>query len=116
MTDREVHFTPLPIQLACPVPVTPDGRTLDDAGDPIPLAERTERCAVWAHWMIGLQIACDYHTRVACEAMGVDFDDLVIEAGRSVEDARRPQSERERSTQEDAARSEAATRSVNAAP
>lgn len=93
---------PLPIQLACPVPVTPDGRTVDDDGEPIPMEDRTERCAVWAHWMIGGQVSCDCHTLMACDMLGIEFDGLVLEAGRKVEDARKPWSERRRSTQEDA--------------
>ena len=99
--DGRVLFFPLPIQLACPVRVTPTGDTMRN-GEPIPMEERTERCAVWAHWMIGGQVSCDVHTAIACELLGIDFDDLVTEAGRRVEDARSPWAERRRSTQEDA--------------
>jgi hypothetical protein len=103
VTDQmQVTFVPLPIQLACPVPVTADGRTLDDDGEPIPVEEREHRCAVWAHWMIGGQVSCDYHTLIACEALGIDFDGLVLEAGRKIEDARKPWGKRRRSTQADA--------------
>lgn len=102
MDAREVQFTPLPIQLACPVPVTSDGRTVDDKGEPLPLEHRTERCAVWAHWMIGGQVSCDVHTAQACELLGIDFDGLVEEAGRDLDAARQPWADRERSTQEDA--------------
>ncbi len=102
MRGREVHFMPLPIQLACPVPVTPDGRTMDDAGEAIPLEQRTERCAVWAHWMIGGQVSCDCHTLIACDLLGIDFDGLVVEAGRDVADARVPWGERRRAPQADA--------------
>lgn len=112
MAGREVAFMSLPIQVACPVPVTPDGRVLDDAGEPIALELRTDRCAVWAHWMIGGQVSCDVHTAVACELMGIDFDGLVLEAGRSVEEARRPWAERARSTQQDACDTEARSRRV----
>jgi len=108
--DR-VTFTPLPIQVACPVPVTPEGATMDAAGEPISIEERTERCAVWAHWMIGRQVSCDVHTAQACELLGIDFDDLVREAGRRVEDARKPWAERRRSTQEDAELTERTMRS-----
>lgn len=93
---------PLPIQLACPVPVTADGRTVDADGQPIPLAQRPERCAVWAHWMIGGQVSCDVHTAQACELLGIDFDGLVREAGREPSIAREPWDLRDRSTQEDA--------------
>lgn len=103
MAERlEVTFLPLPIQVACPVPVTPDGETMRD-GDAIPMEERTQRCAVWAHWMIGGQISCDCHTLMACELAGIDFDGLVREAGRAPAAARKPWAERRRSTQEDAA-------------
>lgn len=102
----QVLFMALPIQVACPVPVTPDGRTMDEDGEPLPMEERTERCAVFAHWMIGAQVSCDCHTLIACEVMDVDFDELVLEAGRDVEAARKPWAERKRSTQEDAQKSE----------
>lgn len=111
--DRmEVSFMPLPIQLACPVPVTADGRTVDADGQPILLADRPERCAVWAHWMIGGQVSCDVHTMQACELLGIDFDGLVIEAGRDPSVAREPWDLRDRSTQEDAQRTQDVTRRV----
>lgn len=110
----EIQFTPLPIQFACPVPVTPDGRTLDDGGQPLPVDVRTERCAVWAHWMVGAQVSCDCCTLAVCEVVGIDFDDLVREAGREVERARVPWGERRRSTQEDAEQTERTSRSVSA--
>jgi hypothetical protein len=102
MDDPEVQvtFTALPIQVACPVPVAPGGRTVDDDGEPLPMEQRTERCAVPAHWMLGRQVSCDIHTAMACEVMGIDFDGLVREAGRDVEDARRPRDRRRRDTQE----------------
>ena len=96
----------LPILLVCPVPVTPDGRSMTEGGEPIDLADRPERCAVWAHWMIGAQVCCDVHAAIGCDLMGIDFDGLVREAGRTVEDARKPWSERKRSSQEDAARTD----------
>ncbi|MCZ4492706.1 MAG: hypothetical protein JWP53_1637 [Conexibacter sp.] len=97
-----VLFMTLPIQLACPVPVRADGAFLDDQGEPLPMDERPERCAVWAHWMIGAQVSCDIHTAHACAVLDIDFDDLVRETGRNVADARQPWSERKRATQEDA--------------
>lgn len=108
--SMRVQFMALPIQLACPVPVTEDGRVLDDDGEPIALQQRTKRCAVWAHWMIGGQVSCDVHTAIACELMGIDFDGLVVEGGRNIEDARRPWAERRRSTQEDAEQTDRTTR------
>ena len=102
MGEQQVTFMPLPIQFACPVPVTPGGQTIDDDGEPIPIEQRTERCAVWAHWMIGGQVSCDIHTEQACHFLGIDFDGLVVEAGRDPADARVPWADRQRSTQEDA--------------
>lgn len=102
----QLWFMPLPILLACPVPVTADGRTIDDNGEPIPLEQRTERCSVWAHWMVGGQVTCDIHLADACELLGIDFGGLVIEAGREVAEARVPWAERKRSTQEDAERTQ----------
>jgi hypothetical protein len=102
--SMQLAFTPLPIQVACPVPVTPDGRVVGDDGEPLPMEKRTEYCAVYAHWMIGGQVSCDVHTALACEITGIDFDGLVEEAGRSVAAARRPWAERERCPQEDAQR------------
>lgn len=113
--QRQVIFIPLAVQFACPVPVTADGRTLDDNGEPLDLADRPERCAVWAHWVIGGQVSCDVHTAMACDLMGIDFDGLVIEAGRSVEAARVPWAERRRSTQADAEATELSTRPERAA-
>lgn len=97
MSDLPITFVPLPIQIACPVPVAPDGPR-EDATSP----ECTERCAVWAHWMIGAQVACDCHVLMFCEIAGIDFDELVKEAGRDPLRARAPWAERGRSTQEDA--------------
>lgn len=61
---------------------------------------------MWAHWMIGAQVCCDVHAIVVCDLMGIDFDGLVTEAGRSIEAARVPWADRKRSTQEDAALTE----------
>lgn len=110
MNGQQVVFMPLPIQLACPVPVTPDGRTMDDNGEPLPMEERTDRCAVWAHWMIGGQVSCDIHTAIFCDVAEIDFDELVEEAGRDIDDARLPWASRERSTQEDAAKTDEISR------
>jgi hypothetical protein len=57
-----VQFTRLPITLPCPVPVEAEtGRTFDDEGEPLPMEQRAELCAVDACWMIGSQVLCDYH-------------------------------------------------------
>jgi hypothetical protein len=58
-----VHFTRLPITTPCPVPVAPGGATFDDEGEPLPMEQRPELCAVDACWMIGGQRLCDYHLR-----------------------------------------------------
>ena len=94
MTDQ-VQITRLPLSLPCPVPILPgsDGET-DRDGEPAPLEERTEACAVDAYWMLGGQITCDLHLRKACEHLGIDFDGLVEESGAEGTD--RPWSERPR--------------------
>lgn len=76
----EVEIMRLPLTSPCPVPVTPQGATLTDDGDPIPLDERTELCAVDAGWMMGAQRVCDVHLRIACAFVGIDFDGVVREA------------------------------------
>jgi hypothetical protein len=65
----------------CPVPVTPDGRTLDEYGEAIPLSERTELCAVDAEWMIGAQRCCDVHLAAVFEmgALNGTFEELIEE-------------------------------------
>lgn len=105
MSDGQmVHFSRLPISLPCPVAVLPGTPTTMRDGDVIPMEERTEACAVDAFWAIGGQITCDVHLREACELMGVDYDDLVEEAGghASCEDA--PWEERFRYPQENVKR------------
>jgi len=37
---------------ACVIPVTPDGRALDDDGEPLPVEVRTEACTEPARWML----------------------------------------------------------------
>lgn len=105
MTDR-VQFMRLPISLPCPVPVvpgTPD--VLRDDGEPIPMAERTEACAVDAFWMIGAQVCCDVHLRDCCTLLGLDYDGLLEEAGGPASTENKPWAERHRYDQEDAKKS-----------
>lgn len=75
-----VDFTWCPLLLPCPVPVTEDGRTLDADGQPLPMEDRTRECGQDAGWVIGAQLSCDEHTRLACGFMGVDYDELEREA------------------------------------
>lgn len=103
--ETPVRITRLPISLPCPVPVvagTPNTR--DDDGEPIPLDERTERCAVDAFWMMGLQVTCDVHLRDACEVGGIDFDGVVAEAGGLFSSEQKPWADRHRYSQDEAER------------
>jgi hypothetical protein len=63
-TRTPVEFTRLPITSPCPVPVEAEtGRTFDDEGEPLPMEDRLELCAVDAAWMIGAQRICGHHLR-----------------------------------------------------
>lgn len=96
----QVQFTRVPISLPCPVPVVPGTPDTMRDGEPIPLEERTERCHVDAFWMIGGQLTCDVHLRVACELLGIDYDDLLGEAGGEFSTENRPWHERSRYPQD----------------
>jgi hypothetical protein len=52
-------------------------------GEPIPMEDRTEKCCVDAFWMIGAQVTCDVHLRVACNVLGIDYEGLLDEAAES---------------------------------
>lgn len=56
MSGQPMHWYRLPITgmpgTECVIPVTPDGRALDDNGDPIPIEQRTERCTEVSRWML----------------------------------------------------------------
>jgi hypothetical protein len=97
---REVSFTRLGISLPCPVPVIPGTPDTMRDGEPIPLDERTEKCAVDAFWMIGGQVTCDVHLREACGLLGIDYDDLLAEAGGEFRTEGKPWRERHRYRQE----------------
>ncbi len=62
---EQVVWTRIPIiglpELACCVPVTPDGRALDDAGEPLPMEERTRKCGEDGVWMLGMCAMCRPH-------------------------------------------------------
>lgn len=75
-----VHIARLPISLPCPVPVFPGTPDTMRDGEAIPMEERTEKCCVDAFWMLGAQITCDVHLRVACELMDIDYEGLLDEA------------------------------------
>jgi len=103
----QVSFLRIPISLPCPVPVLPGTpTTMDEEGEPIPVAERTEKCAVDAWWMIGAQVTCDVHLREACGLLDLDFDGIVEEAtcGRGLNMRElQPWGERHRYAQDDPA-------------
>lgn len=100
---RQVNFARLPISLPCPVPVVPGTPDTMRDGEPIPLEERTEKCAVDAFWMIGGQVTCDIHLREACGLLGIDYDELVEEAGGAFSIESKSWHERHRYRQEDIA-------------
>lgn len=103
MGAMKVQFQRVPISLPCPVPVlpgTPD--TVDADGEPIPIERRTEACAVDAFWLIGAQLCCDVHARQACELLGIDYDELLAEAGGPFRTEEKPWHERHRYPQADA--------------
>lgn len=96
MSEGELTFARLPVSLPCPVPVLPGTPVTMRDGEPVPIGERTECCAVDAWWMIGLQVACDVHLREACEMLDVDFEGLVEEAGGLNETEQQPWGDRYR--------------------
>jgi hypothetical protein len=75
-----VSILRMPITTPCPVRILPgsNGVTMRD-GEPVPIEERTELCAVDAGWMLGSQRVCDVHLREACGLVGIDFDGVVDE-------------------------------------
>ncbi len=100
MSASAVHFARVGLSLPCPVPVVPGTpRTMDDDGEPIPLEQRTEACAVDAWWFIGGQPVCDIHLREACDLLGLDADSVLDEGGRAGDDGV-PWEERHRYSQE----------------
>lgn len=103
MTDEhiEIQFTPVPMTgvLGCGVPVLPGTAEID-----APLEDRTELCAVDAHWLIGLVPTCDHHARAVCEIAEIDWKGVVAEAGREMSSAERPWGERKRHSQAEARR------------
>ena len=102
MTDK-VGFLRLPISLPCPVPIRPgDPSNLDADGEPLPLEDRTERCAVDAFWMVGNQVTCDVHLRQFCAIAGLDYDDIEREAGGPFSIEQLPWHQRHRYSQEQA--------------
>lgn len=94
-----IQFTPVPILgcIGCGVPVLP-GTPNADAD----LSERTELCAVDAHWIIGMVPTCDTHVKHVCGLLEIDWPGVVAEAGRDLADAERPWADRLRHSQEDA--------------
>lgn len=113
-TRTPVEFTRIGLTTPCPVPVEAGtGRCFDDEGEPLPMEQRTELCAVDAGWMIGNQRLCDYHLRELFERgfFNGDFAELCHEAyeeygtaaaEQAVERAKVPWSERKRYSQDEA--------------
>jgi hypothetical protein len=67
----EFCATRVPISLPCQVPVVPG------TGDcTAPIAERTERCAVDAWWMVGKAMMCTLHLRYAMPGVVDEFEAL----------------------------------------
>lgn len=90
--------------LPCPVPVVPGTpEVLGADGWPLPLEQRTEKCCVDAWWMIGNQVTCDIHLRVACGHLKIDFDEVIEESGGLNHQEKLPWAERHRYSQDDPA-------------
>jgi hypothetical protein len=111
MSPMPVQIMRVPLTTPCPVPVTPEGRAVDEQGEPIPMELRTELCAVDAGWMLGGQRVCDCHLREVIDVVGAldgSFDDVVREAFAEYEPEQavlrsaRPWSERKRYSQAEA--------------
>jgi hypothetical protein len=47
---------------------------------PVPISLRTEKCHVDAWWMLGGQVTCDIHLKLACQYLGLDYNSMLIEA------------------------------------
>jgi len=62
--------------LECCVPVTPDGRTLDADGDPLPMEQRTTTCGEDGVWYLGNCLLCLRHAREVAILGGDDLDDI----------------------------------------
>ncbi len=92
-----MEFTRVGLSLPCHVPVLPGTPDVD-----APLEERTEKCHIDAWWFVGAVPTCDIHLRVVCEVAGVDFLDLVAEAGGLNETERKPWEKRHRYPQDEA--------------
>ncbi len=99
MSDQAIQFMRVPITglIGCAVPVLPGTHDHD-----APLEDRTELCAIDADWLIGAVPTCDLHARYVCELTDIDWPGVVAEAGRDLEQANRPVSERQRHDQDDA--------------
>jgi hypothetical protein len=99
MSSTGITFTRIQLtgMIGCGVPVLPG--TSEIAA---PLEDRTELCAVDAHWLIGLIPTCDHHVRLVCEMTEIDWPGLVAEAERKMESAERPWADRQRHSQADA--------------
>jgi hypothetical protein len=93
-------FSRLPISLPCPVPVLPGTPQTMRDGDAIPIEERSEACAVDAFWMLGGQVLCDVHAQEACGLLGIDYADLLDEAGGEFDTEAKPWAERFRYPQD----------------
>lgn len=95
----EVTITPVPITglIGCCIPVVPGTPDID-----APMEQRSELCAVDAHWIVGAAPCCDIHAQVVCAVSGWDWPELWQEAGRSAESVAVPWVERQRHSQEDA--------------
>jgi hypothetical protein len=102
MADRvhRVDILRVGLSLPCPIPVLPGTPDTMRDGEPIPIEERTEACAVDAWWFLGLQLLCDVHLREACELLGMDFAGVVEQAGGLHETEKKPWAERRRYEQE----------------
>jgi len=95
----EIRFTRVPITgtIGCGVPVLPGTPDAD-----APLEDRTELCAVDAHWIIGMVPTCDHHARLVCSMTDIDWPGVLAEVERDPGSAEQPWADRMRHPQVDA--------------
>ena len=82
VSGQPMHWHKLPIigmpGTECVIPVTADGRALDDNGDPLPMDQRTERCTEVSRWMLNNTETwlCQKHATEVAMLAGDSLEDI----------------------------------------
>lgn len=82
MTVQEMHWFRVPLVgmpgTDCVIPVTLEGRSLDHAGDPLPLEIRTHRCTETSRWMLNNDQTwlCQKHAAEVAWLAGDSIEDI----------------------------------------